>query len=46
MTKLSSYSTKSMVIRLIYSMSKYISTYFELLPNIGIPPIVALLLEK
>ncbi|MBA0878294.1 hypothetical protein Goshw_023779 [Gossypium schwendimanii] len=35
-----------MVIRLIYSMSKYISTYFELVPNIGIPPIVALLLEK
>ncbi|MBA0702273.1 hypothetical protein Goari_022369 [Gossypium aridum] len=46
MTKLSSYSTETMVIRLIYSMSKYISTYFELLPNIGIPLIVALLLEN
>ncbi|MBA0784508.1 hypothetical protein Gotri_027840 [Gossypium trilobum] len=33
MTKLSSYSTESMEIHIIYSMSKYISTYFELLPN-------------
>ncbi|MBA0731470.1 hypothetical protein Golax_025509 [Gossypium laxum] len=32
-----------MVICLIYSMSKWISTYSELWPNIGISPIVALL---
>ncbi|MBA0761697.1 hypothetical protein Gotri_024309 [Gossypium trilobum] len=32
MTKPSNYSTKTMVICLIYSMSKWISTYFELLP--------------
>ncbi|MFQ6640235.1 hypothetical protein Gotur_016045 [Gossypium turneri] len=41
MTKPSSYSTITMVIFLIYSMSKWISTYFELLLNIGIPPIAA-----
>ncbi|MBA0575218.1 hypothetical protein Golob_024637 [Gossypium lobatum] len=35
-----------MVICLIYSMSKWISTYSELWPNIGISPIVALLLER
>ncbi|MBA0644220.1 hypothetical protein Goklo_028409, partial [Gossypium klotzschianum] len=34
MTKPSNYSTKTMVICLIYSMSKWISTYFELLPSI------------
>ncbi|MBA0632947.1 hypothetical protein Godav_001609 [Gossypium davidsonii] len=43
MTKSSSYSTKIMVIYLIYSMSKWISTYSELLPSIGISPIAALL---
>ncbi|MBA0678483.1 hypothetical protein Goari_019826, partial [Gossypium aridum] len=46
MTKPSSYSTKTMVICLIYSMSKWISTYFELLPSIGISPIAASLLES
>ncbi|MBA0552488.1 hypothetical protein Golob_023292 [Gossypium lobatum] len=46
MTKPSSYSTKTMVICLIYSMSKWISTYFELLPSIGISPIAASLLER
>ncbi|MBA0765821.1 hypothetical protein Gotri_014949 [Gossypium trilobum] len=35
-----------MVICLIYSMSKWISTYSELRPSIGILPIVALLLER
>ncbi|MBA0795761.1 hypothetical protein Gohar_006597 [Gossypium harknessii] len=35
-----------MVICLIYSMSKWISTYSELLPNFGIPPIAASLLER
>ncbi|MBA0813046.1 hypothetical protein Gohar_026933, partial [Gossypium harknessii] len=43
MTKPSSYSTVTMVIYLIYSMSKWISTYSELLPSIGILPIAALL---
>ncbi|MBA0612578.1 hypothetical protein Godav_013167 [Gossypium davidsonii] len=43
MTKPSSYSTETMVICLIYSMSKWISTYSELLPSIGILPIVVLL---
>ncbi|MBA0761955.1 hypothetical protein Gotri_024521 [Gossypium trilobum] len=33
MTKPSSYSTVTMVICLIYPMSKWISTYSELLPN-------------
>ncbi|MBA0754789.1 hypothetical protein Gogos_021713 [Gossypium gossypioides] len=46
MTKPSSYSTETMVIFLIYSMSKWINTYFELLPSIGIPPIVASLLGR
>ncbi|MBA0755753.1 hypothetical protein Gogos_021789 [Gossypium gossypioides] len=35
-----------MVIYLIYSMSKWISTYFELLPSIGILPIPASLLGR
>ncbi|MBA0664561.1 hypothetical protein Goklo_004536 [Gossypium klotzschianum] len=43
MTKPSSYSTVTMVIYLIYSMSKRISTYSELLPSIEMLPIVALL---
>ncbi|MBA0731465.1 hypothetical protein Golax_025509 [Gossypium laxum] len=43
MTKPGSYFTVTMVICLIYSMSKWISTYSELWPNIGISPIVALL---
>ncbi|MBA0798601.1 hypothetical protein Gohar_009181 [Gossypium harknessii] len=46
MTKSSSYSTVNMVICLIYSMSKWISTYFEILPNIGIMPIATSLLER
>ncbi|MBA0855370.1 hypothetical protein Goshw_012679 [Gossypium schwendimanii] len=46
MAKPSSYFTVTMVICLIYSMSKWISTYSELWPSIGIPPIVALLLER
>ncbi|MBA0644219.1 hypothetical protein Goklo_028409 [Gossypium klotzschianum] len=46
MTKPSNYSTKTMVICLIYSMSKWISTYFELLPSIGISPIAASLLGR
>ncbi|MBA0816397.1 hypothetical protein Gohar_001063 [Gossypium harknessii] len=41
-----SYSITTMVICLIYSMSKWISTYFELWPSIGIPPIAALLLGR
>ncbi|MBA0753563.1 hypothetical protein Gogos_019821 [Gossypium gossypioides] len=41
-----SYSTITMVIFLIYSMSKWISTYSELWPNIGIPPTAALLLGR
>ncbi|MBA0708049.1 hypothetical protein Golax_020040 [Gossypium laxum] len=44
MTKPSSYSTMTMVICLIYPMSKWISTYSELLPSIGIPPIATSLL--
>ncbi|MBA0880856.1 hypothetical protein Goshw_010149 [Gossypium schwendimanii] len=44
MTKSSSYSTVNMVIYLIYSMTKWISTYSELLPSIGIPPIADSLL--
>ncbi|MBA0570995.1 hypothetical protein Golob_004591 [Gossypium lobatum] len=35
-----------MVICLTYSMSKWISTYSELLPNIRIPPIATSLLES
>ncbi|MFQ6636945.1 hypothetical protein Gotur_014134 [Gossypium turneri] len=46
MTKSNSYFTVNMVICLIYSMSKWISTYFELLPSIGIPPIAASLLGR
>ncbi|MBA0756593.1 hypothetical protein Gogos_020672 [Gossypium gossypioides] len=46
MTKSSSYSTEIMVICLIYSMSKWISTYSELLPSIGILPIAALFLGR
>ncbi|MBA0754333.1 hypothetical protein Gogos_020162 [Gossypium gossypioides] len=46
MTKPSSYSTVTMVICLIYLMSKWISTCSELLPNIGIPPIAVLLLGR
>ncbi|MBA0668211.1 hypothetical protein Goklo_001149 [Gossypium klotzschianum] len=46
MTKPSSYSITTMVICLIYSLSKWISTYFELSPSIGIPPIAALLLGR
>ncbi|MBA0672517.1 hypothetical protein Goklo_024347 [Gossypium klotzschianum] len=46
MTKSSSYSTVNMVIYLIYSMSKWIKTYFDLLPSIGIPPIAASLLGR
>ncbi|MBA0798624.1 hypothetical protein Gohar_009197 [Gossypium harknessii] len=46
MTKPSSYFTVTMVICLIYSMSKWISSYSELWSSIGIPPIVALLLER
>ncbi|MBA0711519.1 hypothetical protein Golax_010691 [Gossypium laxum] len=46
MTKPSSYSTVTMVICLIYSMSKWIRTYSELLPSIGIPPIAASLLGR
>ncbi|MBA0756590.1 hypothetical protein Gogos_020672 [Gossypium gossypioides] len=41
-----SYSTEIMVICLIYSMSKWISTYSELLPSIGILPIAALFLGR
>ncbi|MBA0566547.1 hypothetical protein Golob_011356 [Gossypium lobatum] len=46
MTKPSSYSTMTMVIYLIYSMSKWTSTYSELLLNIGIPPIATSLLGR
>ncbi|MBA0648477.1 hypothetical protein Goklo_016188 [Gossypium klotzschianum] len=46
MTKPSSYSIVTMVIFLIYSMSKWISTCSELWPNIGIPSITALLLGR
>ncbi|MBA0814989.1 hypothetical protein Gohar_020771 [Gossypium harknessii] len=46
MTKPSSYSTLTMMICLIYSISKWISTYSEYLPNIGIPPIPASLLGR
>ncbi|MBA0570028.1 hypothetical protein Golob_003716, partial [Gossypium lobatum] len=44
MTKSSSCSTVNIVICLIYSMLKWISTYSELLPSIGIPSITASLL--
>ncbi|MBA0833996.1 hypothetical protein Goarm_006397 [Gossypium armourianum] len=43
MTKPSSYSTITMVIYLIYSMSRWISTCSELWHNIGIRPIAVLL---
>ncbi|MBA0792363.1 hypothetical protein Gohar_016868 [Gossypium harknessii] len=46
MMKPSSYSTLTMVICLIYSMSKWISSYSELWPNIRIPFIATLLLER
>ncbi|MBA0852776.1 hypothetical protein Goshw_009659 [Gossypium schwendimanii] len=46
MTKPSSYSIVTMVIFLIYLMSKWISTYFELLLSFGIPPIAASLLGR
>ncbi|MBA0756011.1 hypothetical protein Gogos_021506 [Gossypium gossypioides] len=42
--KPSSYFSMNMVICFIYSMSKWISTYSELLPSIGISPIAASLL--
>ncbi|MBA0670530.1 hypothetical protein Goklo_029071 [Gossypium klotzschianum] len=45
-TKPSSYSTVTMVIYLIYLISKWISTYSELLPSIGILPIVVSLLGR
>ncbi|MFQ6629737.1 hypothetical protein Gotur_006740 [Gossypium turneri] len=41
MTKSNSYSTVNMVICLIYSMSKWISTYSELELSIGILPTAA-----
>ncbi|MBA0846048.1 hypothetical protein Goarm_022310 [Gossypium armourianum] len=44
--KSNNYSTMNMVIYLIYSMLKWIRTYSELLPNIGIPPIAASLLKR
>ncbi|MFQ6640223.1 hypothetical protein Gotur_016620 [Gossypium turneri] len=46
MPKPNIYSTITMVSCLIYSVSKWISTYSELLPNIEIPPIAALLLGR
>ncbi|MBA0618893.1 hypothetical protein Godav_028159 [Gossypium davidsonii] len=46
MTKPNSYSTLTMVIYLIYSMSKWINTYSELLPSIKISPIADSLLER
>ncbi|MBA0817586.1 hypothetical protein Gohar_021198 [Gossypium harknessii] len=46
MTKPSSYSTVTMVICLVYLMSKWISTHYKLWPSIGIPPITVLLLER
>ncbi|MBA0614883.1 hypothetical protein Godav_015115 [Gossypium davidsonii] len=46
MTKPSSYSTVTMVIYLIYSMSKWISTCSKLLPSIGISLTAALLLGR
>ncbi|MBA0634587.1 hypothetical protein Godav_029738 [Gossypium davidsonii] len=46
MTKPSSYSTATMVICLIYSMSDWISIYSELLPSIRILPIAASLLRR
>ncbi|MFQ6657939.1 hypothetical protein Gotur_027424 [Gossypium turneri] len=46
MTKPSSYSTVTMVIYLIYSMSTWISTYFELLPSIRILPIAITFLGR
>ncbi|MFQ6650407.1 hypothetical protein Gotur_023450 [Gossypium turneri] len=46
MAKSSSYSTVNMVICLIYSMSKWIRTYSELLPSIRISPIAISLLGR
>ncbi|MBA0654402.1 hypothetical protein Goklo_021415 [Gossypium klotzschianum] len=46
MTKSSSYSIANMVVCLIYSMSKWISIYSELLPSIGISPIATSLLRR
>ncbi|MBA0637573.1 hypothetical protein Godav_024837 [Gossypium davidsonii] len=46
MMKPSSYFTVTMGIFLIYSMSKWISTYSELSPSIRISPIAALLLGR
>ncbi|MBA0796617.1 hypothetical protein Gohar_007374 [Gossypium harknessii] len=45
-TRINSYSTVNMVICHIYSMSKWISTYFELLSSIRISPIAASLLRR
>ncbi|MBA0703064.1 hypothetical protein Goari_027504 [Gossypium aridum] len=46
MMKLGSYSTVTMVIYIIYLMSRWISICFELWLNIGISPTTALLLEN
>ncbi|MBA0638666.1 hypothetical protein Godav_022166 [Gossypium davidsonii] len=46
MTRLNNYSTVIMVICPIYSISKLISTYSELLPSIRTLLIVVLLLER
>ncbi|MBA0673674.1 hypothetical protein Goklo_025213 [Gossypium klotzschianum] len=46
MMKQSSYTTITMVTYLIYSMSKWISTYSELWPSISIPSMTTLLLER
>ncbi|MBA0741761.1 hypothetical protein Gogos_014890 [Gossypium gossypioides] len=46
MMKPISYSTVTMVIYFIYSMSKWISTYSELLPSIRIPLIAVSLLRS
>ncbi|MBA0552246.1 hypothetical protein Golob_023075 [Gossypium lobatum] len=46
MTKPNNYSIVTMVICLIYLMSRWISTCFELWLNIGILPTTALLWER
>ncbi|MBA0749315.1 hypothetical protein Gogos_003261 [Gossypium gossypioides] len=46
MTKPISYSIVTMVICLIYSMSKWISTCSELWPSTRISPVATLLLER
>ncbi|MBA0729278.1 hypothetical protein Golax_025742 [Gossypium laxum] len=46
MMKLGSYSTVTMVIYIIYLMSRWISICFELWPSIGISPTNVLLLER